>query len=506
MFVRYLALHLSLQNAIPMFGKAYLRISLLVVCLLVATTPVRAAQTGAAAPVGVADSDTLTLPIPKKWVGDFDGMQKRRLVRVLVPYSRTFFFLDRGAELGLMHDMGAAFEDYLNRKYKSKSLRMRVAFIPTPRDKMLEALRDGTGDVLAGGMTVTPERQAQIDFTLPMATGVKEIVVLGKGATHLATLNDLSGREITVRRGTSYYDHLVALNGRFKAEGKAEMRLAAPDSDLDDEGILEMANAGLVSYTVVDRYMAEFWSHVFKDMTPRDDLIVSTGGDVALGVRKDSPLLLAELNGFIPTHKLGTSFFDTLVRKYLKNTQYVLNATATPEMAKFDAVVGIFKKYGRQYGFDYLMLLAQGYQESQLDQSVRSRSGAVGIMQLLPATAASPDIGITGIETDAEKNIHAGVRYLRYLTDRYLNEPGLDEKNKTLMAFAAYNAGPGNLERFRALAAKAGLDKNIWFNNVEIAAAKLTGRQTVDYVSNIYKYYVAYKLGEERERALKLNK
>lgn len=488
-----------------MHSKAFLiRICgamLLVTCL--AATPVASAPAGTAAPANADGADQLTLPIPKKWLGDFDGMKQRRVVRVLVPYSRTFFFLDRGAELGIMHDMGAAFEDYLNQKYKSKALRMRVAFIPTPRERMLPALLDGTGDVLAGAMTITPERRKEVDFTLPMVSGVKEVVVLGKGAAPVASLDDLAGREITVRRGTSYYDHLVALNARLKAEGKKEIRLAVPDSDLDDEGLLEMANAGLVSYTVADRYLARFWQNVFTDIAVRDDLAVSAGGDIALAVRKDSPLLLAELNGFLPSHKVGTSFFQALVRKYLKNTQYVLNATATPEMAKFDAVVALFRKYGQQYGFDYLMLLAQGYQESQLDQSVKSRSGAVGIMQLLPATAASADVGITGIDKDTEKNIHAGVRYLRVLTDRYLNDPGLDEKNKTLMAFAAYNAGPGNLARFRTLAEKAGLDKNIWFNNVEIAAAKLTGRQTVDYVSNIYKYYVAYKLGEERERALK---
>ena len=474
---------------------------LLAACLAlaaVAAPPARAASGPQRADV---PPEKLTLPLPKTWTGDFDGMRQRRVVRVLVPYSRAYFFLDRGAELGILHDIGAAFEDYLNKKYPSKSLRMRVAFVPVASERLIEALLDGTGDVAAGGLTVTPERQTLVDFTVPVAVGVKEIVVEGKGAARIASLDDLAGRTVTVAPGSSYYAHLAALNARFRADGRPEMRLVSPGTELDEEGILELANAGVVALTVIDRYAALFWKNALTEISVRDDLVVAAGNDIALAVRKNSPLLLAELNGFLPSHRYGTAFFDTLLREYLKTAKYVTNPADAAQMARFNALVALFRKYGEQYGFDYLMLLAQGYQESQLDQGVRSRTGAVGVMQLLPATAASPEIGITGIERDPDRNIHAGVRYLRYLADRYLNDPGLDEKNKTLMAFAAYNAGPGNLQRYRDLAQKAGYDRNKWFNNVEIAAAKLSGRQTVDYVSNIAKYYVAYKLIEEREQA-----
>jgi membrane-bound lytic murein transglycosylase MltF len=144
------------------------------------------------------------------------------------------------------------------------------------------------------------------------------------------------------------------------------------------------------------------------------------------------------------------------------------------------------------------MLMAQGFQESQLDQKARSPRGAVGVMQLLPKTANDPTVGINGIDKSADKNIEAGSKYMRLLADKYLNDPQLTEMNKTLMTFAAYNAGPGNLRKFRALAEQSGLDKNIWFGNVEQAAAQVVGRETVDYVGNIYKYYVAYKLVAEK--------
>lgn len=445
--------------------------------------------------------DKMALPIPTPEFGDYDAMQKRRLVRILVPYNKPFYFVDRGRQLGGTYEIGVAFEHFLNKKVKSKSLRMRVAFIPTPRDQLVSGLLEGKGDIAAGGLTVTPERQKVVAFADPAAVNVKELIVMGSNAPPVASLDDLGGREVTIRPTSSYYEHLTAINERLKKEGKKPIKLIAADEDLETGALLEMANAGLISYTVADDYVAVLWRQVFDKIKVREDLVVHDGGEIAWMIRKDSPLLLGEINEFVKTHKRGSAFMNALIAKYTKSTKYVKNATSEEEMQKFAALVGIFKKYGSEYDFDYLMLLAQGYQESQLDQTARSPRGAVGVMQLLPSTAASPEVGIPGIDKDTEKNIHAGARYLRRLTDRYLNDPGLDQKNKTLMAFAAYNAGPGNLNKFRRLAEKSGLNKDIWFNNVEIAAAQVVGRETVDYVANIYKYYVAYKLSQERQSA-----
>ena len=162
-------------------------------------------------------------------------------------------------------------------------------------------------------------------------------------------------------------------------------------------------------------------------------------------------------------------------------------------------MVDIFKKYGNKYSFDYLMVAAQGYQESQLNQNKKSPRGAVGVMQLLPATAAARPIEVTGVDKDPDANIKAGTLYLRYLRDSYVNDPAVNDINQMLMTLAAYNAGPGNLKAFRQIARDQGLNPNIWFNNVEYGAARKVGRETVQYVSNIYKYYLAYKLITERE-------
>lgn len=449
-------------------------------------------------PVEEAEVEALALPLPSPHVGDFDVMKERRLIRILVPYSKTLYFIDKGRELGIEHDLGMAFEEWLAEKYGRKPSPIRVAFIPVARDKLLPYLMEGMGDIAAGGLTVTPQRAQLVDFPAPYVTGVKEIVVTGPSAPALATLDDLAGLEIMVRQSSSYHEHLVSLSASFEARGLPALKLRPADEDLEDEDLLEMVNAGLLPLAVVDRYKGTFWVQIFEALTVREDLIVNDGGDLGWAIRKDSPLLAAELVAFTKEHKKGTAFGNTLAKKYLKSTKYVKNPHAEEEMEKFAATVEIFKKYADIYKFDYLMLLAQGYQESTLDQEARSPRGAVGIMQLLPSTASDPAVGIDGIAESADSNVHAGARYLSLLREKYLDDPALTERNRTLLAFAAYNAGPGNLRKFRRLAEKSNLDPDVWFGNVEIAAAKIVGRETVQYVSNIFKYYIAYKLAEER--------
>jgi membrane-bound lytic murein transglycosylase MltF len=448
-----------------------------------------------------AEIEALALPVPQPWLGDFDGMRERRTVRILVPYSRTLYFVDRGRQMGIEYDLGMALEKALNAKYKVKNFNFHVVFIPVARDELLSGLINGLGDIAAGALTITEERGKLVDFTDPLATGVREIVVLGRDAPSADTVDDLSGREILVRQSSSYFGHLLELNKTLMEEGKPGMTLIPADEDLEDEDLLEMASAGLLDQVVVDRYKGQIWSRVFKDLTVREDLAISQGGSIAWAIRKNSPLLLAELNAFVKTHKIGTSFGNQLANRYLKGSKFVKNATAEAEMRRFNEVVHLFEKFGDQYSFDPLMIMAQGFQESALNQKARSPRGAVGIMQLLPATAADPAVGIRGIDTDAAKNIEAGAKYLRLLIDKYLNEPAIDEKNRVLMAFAAYNAGPGNLRKMRRLAEKSGLKTNVWFQNVEIGAARLVGHETVQYVSNIYKYYTAYKLVKARAAA-----
>jgi membrane-bound lytic murein transglycosylase MltF len=163
----------------------------------------------------------------------------------------------------------------------------------------------------------------------------------------------------------------------------------------------------------------------------------------------------------------------------------------------------MFRKYGAQYNMDWMMMAAQGYQESRLDQNARSQVGAIGVMQVMPATGQELKVGDI---RQIEPNIHAGILFVRTVVDRYYAGEPMDDVNKVLFAFAAYNAGPGRIRQLRREASDRGLDPNVWFNNVERIASERIGRETVTYVANIYKYYVSYLLiqGEYlQRRALK---
>jgi len=486
------------SNRLPGYRRLILPLLALVLILLIIPVLMRGAfaqeQKTAVDTEQDADEDMaeLALPIPEPWTGDFDGMREKRLIRILVPYSKTFFFLDRGRKRGTAYELGTAFEDWLNKKYKMKTLRFHALFIPTARDRLIPGLIEGLGDIAAGNLTITRERSKRVDFSIPGLKDVKELVVTGPSAPPLKVLNDLGGKEIFVRRSSSYYEHLVALNKTLKPK----IILKAAEEEMEDEDLLEMVNAVLLPMAVVDDHKAHLWAQVFDDITVREDLAVHTGGRIAWAVRKNSPLLLAEVNDFLKNHVKKTGLGNILLRRYLRSTKYVKNALSEKEMKQFRRVVDLFKKYGAKYEFDYLMLMAQGYQESRLRQSAKSHRGAVGIMQILPSTAENPPINMQDTHNSAENNIHAGTKYLRWIADTYLKDPAIDPKNRTLLAFAGYNAGPGNLRKFRRLAEKSGLDPNVWFGNVEHAAARIIGRETVQYVSNIYKYYTAYKLIE----------
>ncbi len=449
-----------------------------------------------------AGAQELQGPLPgfSAWTGDLDGMEERRLVRIIVPFSKTIYFIDRGQEFGTAVEFGKALEDYLNKGRKKQIEKIRVAFVPTARDGLIAALNEGRGDIIAANLTVTPERLRQVDFTDPFAKGVREILVTGPTAPPVTSLDDLAGKEVRVRASSSYYEHLQKINTMRRDQGEAEILLRPIDENLEDEDLMEMVNAGLLAWCVVDDHKARIWADIFESITLHDDIAVAENSEIAWAIRKNSPELAAALNTFVKEHKVGTTFGNIIKKRYYQNDKMVRAAYAPTEIEKFRTLRSYFDKYGATYSFDALVLAAQGYQESHLDQSKKSPRGAVGIMQLLPSTAADKAVAITGIDRDAARNIEAGAKYLRYLATTYLNEPELDPINQALLALAAYNAGPGNLRRMRAQTVEIGLDPDKWFGNVENGAAQLIGRETVQYVSNIFKYYVAYTLLSDMEK------
>ncbi|MFG0516025.1 MltF family protein [Kluyvera intermedia] len=445
-------------------------------------------------------SDTLevnTETIMQPWMGDLPGMQDRRVIRVLTTYSKTFFFITKGQQRGATHDIFAAFEQSLNaqlakdKKLKQRHLKVRIIFVPVTRDTLFSALNEGKGDIAAANLTITPSRQKEVAFTEPLYSGIKELLISGPASPQVKNLDDLSGKTVFVRLSSSYYESVLTLNARFAKEKRPPVTIKPAPEALEDEDLLEMLNAGLIPLTVVDRHKAVFWKQVFPKIEVHEKVVLRDDGSIAWAVRKNNPKLLAELNDFVKDHRQGSTLGNTLLLRYLKNASYVKNVAAERERRKFLKMVEVFRKYGDRYDVDWLLMAAQGYQESRLDQSVRSHVGAIGVMQVMPKTGKELKVG------DIKKldpNIHAGVKYMRWMIDRYYADEPMTQLDKALFSFASYNAGPARIARLRVETKKRGFDPNIWFGNVENLAAEKIGAETVTYVSNIYKYYIAYRL------------
>ena len=201
-------------------------------------------------------------------------------------------------------------------------------------------------------------------------------------------------------------------------------------------------------------------------------------------------------------NKKGSLLGNILFKRYFEDSKWITNPLQKEEQERFDRLVSIFKRYGKMYGFDALALAAQGYQESQLNQKKISPQGAIGVMQVLPSTASDKWVDVQNIELVAN-NIHAGTKYLDFLRDRYFGSPEIEEAAKINFAWAAYNAGPAKINDMRRIAKERGYDPNKWFSNVEAVAAEMIGQEPVQYVININKYYVAYRLLEDAQKLRK---
>jgi membrane-bound lytic murein transglycosylase MltF len=407
--------------------------------------------------------------------------------------------VDRGTPRGTAYDQGRLLEDEVNKRLGTDRTKVRVQFVPLSRNELLPALLEGKGDIVMADLTVTPERSKVVAFTEPWIAGVEEIVVTSPDGPTITTVDDLSGTEVFVRESSSYHDSLLKLNARLVAEGKAAVKLTPAPEELEDEDLLEMANAGLVDVLVVDNHKAWFWQRVWPSLKLYPTVTLRKGGEIAWAIRQNSPQLADALNRFLATNGKDSLNARMIFRRYLLNTQYVKGAAADAARQRFISLVALFRKYGAQYSVDWMLMAAQGYQESRLDHSARSHVGAIGVMQVMPATGKELNVGDI---RKIEPNIHAGVKYMRGIVDRYFAYEPMDDVNQLLFAFAAYNAGPGRVRQLRREATARGLDANIWFNHVERIAAERIGRETVTYVSNIYKYYVTYLLiqGEYLQR------
>jgi membrane-bound lytic murein transglycosylase MltF len=437
-----------------------------------------------------SENEFLGLGVPH--FGDLDSMIARRRIRALVPYTQMYYYIDGKERRGIAFDALNLFEKQINDQLGYYPPKVRVLFIPVNRSQVIPLLRDGFGDIGYAGITITEDRKKIADFSLPTITGLKEIVVGGRTSPKLHTLADLSGKEIYLREGSSYESAVMKLNDSLARFSVPPVIIKTVDPYLETEDMLGLVNSGVIPYTATVEEAARLWSTVMDSLVLFDKMPLATNVSYGMLFRKDSPKLKRAADKFVQKNARGTVVGNMIYNQYVKNVKLVPAMHNKRTVAQVKTLRKTFERYGAAYRLDWLLLVAQGYQESGLNQQARSGAGAQGIMQVLPTTAAGQPIFIKDIST-VDNNVHAGVKYMRWLVDQYFSDAEMDTLNQQLFALAAYNCGPGRTAQLRRMAKAKGLNPNKWFDNVEIIAAQEIGRETVQYVSNIYKFYASYR-------------
>jgi membrane-bound lytic murein transglycosylase MltF len=489
--------------------RVFIVLAALCACSREATPPAAAAPEDGRGATPAAASEPAPLPsaplpsvldqVIEPHTGDLAEMLQRRQIRALVAVDRTHFFFDRGAQKGITADALVEFDRWINAELKTKkNLKMQVVVVPVRRDQLLPALLSGRGDIIAVFVTDTPERRKVVDFA-DAGFAVTEVLVSNGATPAAATADDLSGREVWVRRGSAYFESLNDLN-RDLAQRKLEPVVVRElDPTIEDDEALEMVNAGVIPATVTNRYVARLWAPILPQLQVQESIRLRSNAPFTWAVRKENPQLRALVGKFHKAHGEGTLWGNMKFKEYFAEGKFIRNPGNAKDAERLRQTRQLFEQYGAHYSLDWLLLAAQAYQESGLDNKKKSPVGAIGIMQVMPATARDPRVRVKNIE-QLERNIEAGTKYLRLMIDDYFEAEPMTRLDKALFSLASYNAGPARIAKLRAEANKLQLDQNVWFDNVEIVAARRIGAETVTYVRNIYKYYLAYKLMEEQGR------
>ena len=424
------------------------------------------------------------------WSGDLDGIAQRGMVRLLTPLDRTFYYFDGPRDKGLTCELAKKLEESLKNRPGGAGQNIRVVIVPMRRDQLVPALLNGRGDVIAYDSEAPLDVTRRIAYASPLWDNVRELVVTGPNGPAIARLEDLAGKTLYVRNGSEYIASLNRLNESFAVRGLPPVLVFETDPQMEDEELLAMVNAGLIPMTIMDSHKAIIWEQVLTRITVHHRVSITSGKRIAWAVRADNPALRAEVDRFSTLKRAGMPQSNAALVRLLKQENYVTTALTGGEREKFRNMVGVFRQYGERYEVDWLYLLALAYRESTLVQSSRSRTGAVGVMQIKPETARY--VAVTNI-TNLNNNVHAGAKYVRYILDKYLN--GVEAENTELMMLAClgYRVGPNRMKQLQDIAAAQGLDPNAWYQNVELVVARLHGHAYAQYIRHIHQYYTAYR-------------
>lgn len=438
------------------------------------------------------DGEVLVDAILAPETGGLSEMRDRGYLRMAVPPDPLMIAFDGENAVGVAMEIARELELYLADLDGASSTPTVVVPTPMPRIEITPGLVDGRSDFT----TLTVSRAEEIDglhYTQPLITDVNDVPVLAPHIDGVTTLEDLAGVPLYVSEGSRYAANLRRLNEKRKADEKPPLDLRFVDARLDDYDLIELVEIGVIPATVATDFKARFWATAYPSVVVREDIELSPDGRIAWAMRAENPQLRAALDGFVEVAKQGTLLGNVVLDRYASSADWIENLGTDLAQLRIDEVAPVIERYSEEYDFDPDLVLAQAYQESRLDQGARSHVGAVGVMQVMPSTAADPVVDIPDI-SGLDANVHAGIRYLRWLRDTFFDDPEIAPLDRTLLAFAAYNAGPGGVQRAQRRAEEMGLDPQVWFENVEIAIQEAVSREPAIYVRNIFKYYVSYRL------------
>ncbi|MFV0421690.1 transglycosylase SLT domain-containing protein [Oleidesulfovibrio sp.] len=434
----------------------------------------------------------------RPFTGDLKEIQQRKVLRVLVPYNRSDFFLDGAMQRGLAYDTGRAFQKWLNKKLGLKGeQRITFLYIPAAPDDMLRMLSEGQADIIGFEATLPAEAPPDMRFTTTWTQTAKAVVVSSKDAPALESVSQLAGKHIYALKSSALAGITADVSRQLVQQGLKEIKVTEAEGGLTQEDLMELVDGEAIAFAAVDYEKAQLWATVLSNLKIEENAVLTDTAARAWVVRKESIQLKSVCDSFIKYYRRSGDY-AWLQQKYYDRTTYVADAGRSDELESLEATLPLFEKYGEMYDFAPLLLAAQGYQESRLNQSARSNRGAVGIMQLLPSTAAAKPVNMPDISTP-DKNIHAGVKYLSHLRQTYFSGDAISYLDKMLFSFAAYNAGPGNMRKARRKTAEMGLNPDVWMDNLEVGIARTVGQQPIEYVRNIIKYYIVFQLVHEHQ-------
>ena len=428
------------------------------------------------------------------WLGSYSEMLQRGVIRIAVPYDLSIYINNKGIPQGFSVDMAKGLQTWINRQHADelRGKSVTVKLVPIPEHELYTSLSSGKADMVIGDLGINQPQQNSHEFLLNHASKLeREVLVSGPSSIPINGPEDLSGQTIYGGRNSNFPLTLQELNKGLKHKGKPPINIVSPIGDLDSEDLLDMVNSGLIPFVIVSDWKANLWKPIYKNIVIHDDIYVKDLGWIGWATRSSNPDLNNDIIGFVASDTFDDARKLYRQQEYSYHAKGLKNPIEKSAWARFESMRPFFDQFGAQYNLDPLFIASLGFQETLLTQSAVSNVGAIGVMQLMPATGDSMGVGNIRL---LEPNIHAGADYLNQLITKFFPDAQFEGDNRSLFAIASYNIGPNNVAKARDQAREMGFDPNQWFRNVEYIATERMGYEPMVYVRNVYKYFISYGL------------